>query len=90
MPTLMIGRTQIDYELRRSATALERRITVTPERVEVLALSADDDDAIAGFLDRKRQWVLNTMREVEQIASRRHAGLKDTFLRAAHAAHCAA
>lgn len=73
MPTLTIGRTKIDYELRRSATALERRITVTPERVEVLALTADDDDAIAGFLERKRQWVLNTVREVEQIAARRHA-----------------
>ena len=73
MPTLTIGRTKIDYELRRSATALERRITVTPERVEVLALTADDDDAIAGFLDRKRQWVLNTVREVERIAARRHA-----------------
>jgi predicted metal-dependent hydrolase len=73
MPTLTIGRTHIDYELRRSATALERRITVTPERVEVLALSADDDDTIAGFLNRKRQWVLNTVREVKQIAARRHA-----------------
>jgi predicted metal-dependent hydrolase len=73
MPTLTIGRTHIDYELRRSATALERRITVTPERVEVLALTADDDDTIADFLNRKRQWVLNTVREVEQIAARRHA-----------------
>lgn len=73
MPTLSIGRTHIDYELRRSASALERRITVTPERVEVLALTGDDDDAIAGFLDRKRQWILNTVREVSQIAARRHA-----------------
>lgn len=73
MPTLAIGRTQIDYELRRSASASERRITVTPERVEVMALTSDDDDAIAGFLDRKRQWLLDTVREVEQIAARRHA-----------------
>jgi predicted metal-dependent hydrolase len=73
MPVLTIGRTHIDYNLRRSATALERRITVTPERVEVLALTTDDDAAIAGFLNRKRQWVLNTVREVEQIASRRHS-----------------
>lgn len=73
MPTLSIGRTNIDYELRRSAAAVERRITVTPERVEVLALNTDDDDAIAGFLDRKRQWLLDTVREVEQIAARRHA-----------------
>ena len=73
MPILSIGRTNIDYELRRSASAVERRITVTPERVEVLALTIDDDDAIAGFLDRKRQWILDTVREVERIAARRHA-----------------
>ena len=73
MPSLSIGRTNIDYELRRSASAVERRITVTPERVEVLALTTDDDDAIADFLDRKRQWLLDTVREVEQIAARRHA-----------------
>ena len=73
MPTLTVGRTQIEYELRRSATARERRITITPERVEVLALTDDDDDAIAGFLHQKRQWVFNTVREVEQIAARRHA-----------------
>ena len=73
MPTLSIGRTRIDYELRRSASALERRITVTPERIEVLALTDDNDDAISGFLDRKRQWILNTVREVSQIAARRHA-----------------
>lgn len=73
MPTLFIGRTKIDYELRRSVSAVERRITVTPERIEVLALTTDDDDAIAGFLDQKRQWLLNAVREVEQIAARRHA-----------------
>lgn len=73
MPTLAIGRARIDYELRRSASASERRITVTPERIEVLALTTDDDDAIAGFLERKREWLFNTVREVERIAARRHA-----------------
>ena len=56
MPTLQIGRTAIPYDLRRSATASERRITVTPGHVEVLALTNDDEKAVAGFLDRKRQW----------------------------------
>ncbi|MCW3837077.1 M48 family metallopeptidase [Sphingomonas canadensis] len=70
---LRIGRTAISYELRRSATASERRITVTPGHVEVLALTTDDDDAIAGFLDRKRQWLLDTVREMERIAATRHA-----------------
>jgi predicted metal-dependent hydrolase len=70
---LQIGRKAIPYELRRSATASERRITITPDRVEVLALTRDNDDDIAGFLERKRQWVFNTVRELERITASRHA-----------------
>lgn len=72
MPTLQIGRKEIPYELRRSATASERRITITPGHVEVLALTRDNDSDIAGFLERKRQWVFNTVREMERIAATRH------------------
>lgn len=73
MPTLQVGRKEIPYELRRSATASERRITITPGHVEVLALTSDSDDDIAGFLERKRQWVFNTVREMERISANRHA-----------------
>lgn len=73
MPVLQIGRAEIEYELRRSATAAERRITVTPDHIEVMALTTDADDDIAGFLDRKRQWLFNTMRDMERIAASRHA-----------------
>ncbi|MDX3884127.1 MAG: SprT family zinc-dependent metalloprotease [Sphingomonas sp.] len=73
MPTLQIGRKEIPYELRRSATASERRITITPGHVEVLALTRDNDDDIAGFLERKRQWVFDTVREMERITASRHA-----------------
>lgn len=73
MPTLQIGRKEIPYELRRSATASERRITITPGHVEVLALTSDKDDDIAGFLERKRQWLFNTVREMERITASRHA-----------------
>lgn len=73
MPTLQIGRKEIPYELRRSATASERRITVTPGHVEVLALTSDNDDDIAGFLERKRQWLFNTVREMERITASLHA-----------------
>lgn len=73
MPTIQIGRAEIAYELRRSATAAERRITVTPGHVEVMALTTDGDDEIAGFLDRKRQWLFNTVRDMEHITAGRHA-----------------
>jgi hypothetical protein len=73
MPTLRIGRTEIPYDLSRSASASERRITVTPGHVEVVALAADDEDAVAGFLDRKRKWLFKTVREIERITANRHA-----------------
>jgi len=72
MPTLQIGRKKIPYEVRRSATASERRITITPGHVEVWALTSDNDNDIASFLERKRQWVFNTVREMERIAASRH------------------
>jgi len=73
MPTLQIGKKEIPYELRRSAAASERRITITPGHVEVMALASDNDDDIAGFLQRKRQWLFNTVREMERISASRHA-----------------
>lgn len=73
MPTLQIGQTKITYDLRRSATASERRITVTPGHVEVLALTTDDEESVAGFLERKRQWLFNTVREMQRLAANRHA-----------------
>jgi predicted metal-dependent hydrolase len=73
MPTIKIGRTEIAYELRRSATAAERRIMVTPGHVEVMALTTDGDEDIAGFLNRKRQWLFDTMRDMKRITANRHA-----------------
>lgn len=73
MSTLQIGQKEIPFELRRSATASERRITITPGHVEVLVLTSDKDDDIAGFLERKRQWVFNTVRDMERITASRHA-----------------
>lgn len=73
MPTIQIGRAEIAYELRRSATAAERRITITPGHVEVMALTTDNDDDVASFLNRKRQWLFNTMRDMERINATRHA-----------------
>ena len=71
MPTIQIGRAEIAYELRRSTTAAERRITVTPGHVEVMALTTDADTDIAGFLDRKRQWLFDTVRELEEVTANR-------------------
>ncbi len=71
MGVVRIGQTEVVYELRRSAAASERRITVTPGHVEVVALTTDDDTEIDAFLDRKRQWLFNTLRELETKTSKR-------------------
>ncbi len=71
MGVVRIGQTEVAYELRRSASVTERRITVTPGHVEVLALTTDEDDDIDAFLDRKRQWLFNTLREIEAATSKR-------------------
>lgn len=71
MGVVRIGQTEVAYELRRTATASERRITVTPGHVEVLALTTDDDATIDDFLNRKRQWLFNTLRELETKTAKR-------------------
>jgi predicted metal-dependent hydrolase len=71
MGIVRIGQTEVAYELRRSAAASERRITVTPGHVEVLALTTDDEADINAFLDRKRQWLFNTLRELETKTAKR-------------------
>jgi predicted metal-dependent hydrolase len=71
MPALRVGQTEIEYELRRTATISERRITVTPGRVEVLALTTDDDATIEDFVNRKRQWVYTTLREMDDALAKR-------------------
>lgn len=71
MGVVRIGQTEVAYELRRTATLSERRITVTPGNVEVLALTTDDDAAIDAFLNRKRRWLYNTLRDLDaKTASR--------------------
>ena len=71
MPSISIGKREIDYELSLSTTASERRITVTPGRVDVQALASDNDTQIAEFLHRKRQWLFNAVRDMEQTISGR-------------------
>ena len=73
MRTLRVGQKEIPYQLRRSVGASERRITVTPERIEVLALTSDNDCDVEAFLTRKRQWLFNTVRDMERITSSRHS-----------------
>ena len=54
MPMLQIGRKEIPYELRRSATASERRITITPELRGYASL--ERDAVVIGIYNRVEIW----------------------------------
>lgn len=71
MRSLHVGNKKIPYELRRSAKAAERRITVTPGSVEVVVLSTDADSDVESFLWRKRKWVYDNVRELEGLTANR-------------------
>jgi predicted metal-dependent hydrolase len=70
MPVLTVGQTEISYDLRRSETAKRARLTITPERVEVVVPASATDDEIAGVLHRRRGWLTSeTKRMRDQLAS---------------------
>ena len=69
MPTLHVGTTDIAYEVRYSAQAARKRIIVTPEGVEVVAPQGtpwDGPEGVAAYVDRKRRWVFDAVREIEE------------------------
>lgn len=74
---LVVGRTVIPYEVRRSARARRRRIVVTPGRVEVVAPVGQTDAEIAEYVRARRRWIydaVETLRERERDAVRAGAG----------------
>ena len=69
MPVLQVGATDIPYEVRFSSKASRKRIVVTPEGVEVVAPSGtawDGSRGILAYLEGKRRWVFDSVREVEE------------------------
>jgi predicted metal-dependent hydrolase len=70
MPVLTVGDTTIPYTLRRSVVAKRARITVTPERVEVVVPTTASDEDIAGVLRRRRAWLVEQTRSMaERVAA---------------------
>jgi predicted metal-dependent hydrolase len=57
MPILSVGKIKIPFEIRRSAKSRNRRIVVTPDKVEVVAPTGDKDDEILTFVHSRRRWI---------------------------------
>jgi len=68
MPVFRIGERQIDYSLRRSATAKRANITVTPGSFELLVPEQVTDEQIEAVLHRRRAWILETVSAMQERA----------------------
>lgn len=69
MHSLQVGNTHIAYEVRFSSQATRKRIVVTPEGVEVVAPAGtplEGRDGVYAYVDRKRRWVFDAAREIEE------------------------
>jgi len=68
MPVLTVGKTDIPYEVRFSPRAARRRILVTHDGVTVVAPAGtpwDGAEGLLAYVDGKRRWVFDSVREVE-------------------------
>lgn len=66
---LTIGNTLIPYLVRESDKATCKKIVVTPGRVEVVVPSGtplDGPEGVVPYVQRKRRWVFDSVREVEE------------------------
>jgi len=69
MPLLTIGNTDIPYQVRYSTKTVHKRIVVTPGGVEVVTppgTPQEGKDGLLAFLERKRRWVFDSVREIEE------------------------
>ncbi len=80
MPVLTVGKTDIPYKVRFSSRAVRKRIVVTPEGVTVVApagVSREGSNGILAYVDSKRRWIFDAVREVEdghrQLLTQRYA-----------------
>jgi predicted metal-dependent hydrolase len=61
---LTIGKTEIPYVVRYSERARRKRIVVTPDGVEVVAPSGSGAAGVTAFVNTKRRWMFDAVREI--------------------------
>lgn len=70
MPVLTVGETHIPYDLKRSDTATRARLTITPDRVEVVVPTSATEAEIADMLHRRRGWLVEHTRQMAERAAK--------------------
>jgi len=73
MRVLTVGDTRITYHLKRSERATRARLTVTPERAEVVVPSSATEDEISAMLHRRRGWLVEATRQMAERAAKADA-----------------
>ena len=73
---LTIGATVVRYAVRESTQARAMRIVATPSGVEVVVPVGTAPDAVAAYVDRKRRWVFDAVRD---LAARHEALLAQHY-----------
>lgn len=72
MPVLIVGNTEIPYEVRRSEMASRRRAYVSPDGVEVVVPTTCSEEQIADFVHRKRRWIFDETEIIKEKQAERH------------------
>jgi predicted metal-dependent hydrolase len=66
MQVLVVGNTEIPYEVRYSPRARRRRIVVTPGRVEVVAPAGMAEAEVAAYIRARRRWVFDAVEALRE------------------------
>jgi predicted metal-dependent hydrolase len=66
MPTLTIGKTEIEYTIRRSDRVKRQRIIVTPKDVEVAVPLAKSLREIEAFVHSRRRWIFDEREKMRE------------------------
>ncbi|MDV4180210.1 SprT family zinc-dependent metalloprotease [Rhizobium brockwellii] len=68
MPMFRIGEREIEYSLRRSATATKAKLSITLQSFELLVPEQATESQIDAVLQRRRAWILATVQHMQDRA----------------------
>ncbi|PCI37999.1 MAG: metal-dependent hydrolase [Rhodospirillaceae bacterium] len=70
--TLVVGKTLIPYTVRRSKTAMRRRVHITPDRVELITPESSTSEEDEAFIYKKRRWIFDETEIMKERLAQRN------------------
>jgi len=80
MNILIIGKRTVPYTIRENPRTRQLTINVTPELIEVVTPPGTAPSVIENFLNRKKQWVFNKIRDMEEAVKKQAVQQPETFM----------